>query len=51
MKRLINLLVFNLYLLQQNLIQLTFHRTGVDGNIRWHPNGKSLFYIWNGSIN
>ncbi|WP_435355704.1 DUF3748 domain-containing protein [Emticicia sp. SJ17W-69] len=35
----------------EGLTQLTFHRTDVDGSIRWHPNGKSVFYIWNGSIN
>lgn len=30
--------------------QITFHKTDVEGNIRWHPSGKSIFYIWNGSI-
>lgn len=35
----------------EDLTQLTFHRTDVDGSIRWHPSVKSLFYIWNGSIN
>lgn len=35
----------------EGLSQLTFHPTDVDGSIRWHPNGRSVFYIWNGSIN
>lgn len=30
--------------------QITFHETDIEGSIRWHPSGKSIFYIWNGSI-
>lgn len=30
--------------------QITFHESNVEGSIRWHPSGKSIFYIWNGSI-
>lgn len=30
--------------------QLTFHDKEVEGFVRWHPNGKSLCYVWNGSI-
>jgi hypothetical protein len=30
--------------------QITFHESNVEGSIRWHPSGKSVFYIWNGSI-
>lgn len=30
--------------------QITFHDTDVEGSVRWHPSGKSIFYIWNGSI-
>jgi hypothetical protein len=32
------------------LKQITFHESNVEGSIRWHPSGKSIFYIWNGSI-
>ncbi|WP_428664902.1 DUF3748 domain-containing protein [Runella sp.] len=30
--------------------QLTFHDKDVAGSVRWHPNGKQLCYVWNGSI-
>ncbi|WP_064196386.1 MULTISPECIES: DUF3748 domain-containing protein [Emticicia] len=30
--------------------QITFHESDVEGSIRWHPSGKSIFYIWNSSI-
>jgi hypothetical protein len=30
--------------------QLTFHTSDVSGNLRWHPDGKHVSYIWNGSI-
>ncbi len=30
--------------------QTTFHETDIEGSIRWNPSGKSIFYIWNGSI-
>lgn len=30
--------------------QITFHESDVEGSIRWHPSGKSIFYICNGSI-
>ncbi len=30
--------------------QITFHESNVEGSVRWHPTGKSIFYIWNGSI-
>jgi WD40 repeat protein len=30
--------------------QLTEHKTDVSGNLRWHPDGKHLSYVWNGSI-
>ncbi len=33
-----------------SLKQITFHESNVEGSIRWHPSGKSVFYIWNGSI-
>lgn len=33
-----------------NLKQITFHESNVEGNIRWHPSGNSIFYIWNGCI-
>jgi len=33
-----------------SLKQITFHESNVEGSIRWHPSGKSIFYIWNGSI-
>ncbi len=32
------------------LKQITFHESDVEGSIRWHPSGNSIFYIWNGSI-
>lgn len=30
--------------------QLTEHESDVSGNLRWHPDGKHVSYIWNGSI-
>ncbi len=30
--------------------QITFHESDVEGSVRWHPSGKSILYIWNGSI-
>ena len=32
------------------MTQLTYHNSDVNGNVRWHPDGKSVSYIWNGSI-
>jgi hypothetical protein len=34
----------------ESLKQITFHESNVEGSIRWYPSGKSIFYIWNGSI-
>ncbi|CAH0994797.1 hypothetical protein EMA8858_00909 [Emticicia aquatica] len=34
----------------ENLNQITFHKTDVEGSLRWHPSGKSVFYICAGSI-
>ncbi|WP_259016403.1 DUF3748 domain-containing protein [Emticicia fluvialis] len=34
----------------KNLTQVTHHDSPVEGYVRWHPSGKSLFYVWNGSI-
>ncbi len=34
----------------KNLTQVTFHETPVEGYVRWHPSGKSLYYVCNGSI-
>lgn len=33
-----------------SLQQITFHESDVEGSVRWHPSGKSIFYMWNGSI-
>lgn len=33
-----------------HLTQLTNHTSNVEGYLRWHPSGKSLYYVWNGSI-
>ena len=30
--------------------QVTFHNSDVEGSLRWHPDGKSVFYISGGSI-
>lgn len=30
--------------------QQTFHPSPVEGYFRWHPDGKHLCYVWNGSI-
>ncbi|HEV7378229.1 MAG TPA: DUF3748 domain-containing protein [Dyadobacter sp.] len=30
--------------------QLTYHESDVHGNVRWHPDGKHVSYIWKGSI-
>lgn len=30
--------------------QLTFHPKNVEGSIRWHPNGKLVTYVYDGSI-
>ncbi|MEZ4905809.1 MAG: DUF3748 domain-containing protein [Spirosomataceae bacterium] len=30
--------------------QLTFHNKDVEGFMRWHPTGKHLCYVWDGSI-
>jgi hypothetical protein len=30
--------------------QITFHDKNVEGSLRWHPNGKHVCYIWEGSI-
>ncbi len=34
----------------KNQTQVTHHDSPVEGYVRWHPSGKSLFYVWNGSI-
>ena len=31
-------------------VQITKHESDVSGNLRWHPNGKQVSYVWNGSI-
>lgn len=31
-------------------VQLTEHPSEVGGNLRWHPDGKHVSYVWNGSI-
>jgi hypothetical protein len=31
-------------------IQLTHHDSDVSGNLRWHPDGKHVSYVWNGSL-
>jgi hypothetical protein len=31
-------------------VQLTEHDSDVSGNLRWHPDGKQVSYIWKGSI-
>jgi len=31
-------------------VQLTEHESDVSGNLRWHPDGKHVSYIWDGSI-
>jgi hypothetical protein len=33
-----------------NPVQLTFHDSDVSGNLRWHPDGKRVSYVWNGSL-
>ncbi|MBE9465402.1 DUF3748 domain-containing protein [Dyadobacter sp. UP-52] len=30
--------------------QLTEHESDVSGNLRWHPDGKHVSYVWNGSV-
>ncbi len=30
--------------------QLTEHDSDVSGNVRWHPDGQHVSYVWNGSI-
>ncbi|MCE7061840.1 DUF3748 domain-containing protein [Dyadobacter sp. CY343] len=30
--------------------QLTFHDSDVTGNLRWHPGGEAVTYVWKGSI-
>lgn len=30
--------------------QLTEHQSDVSANLRWHPDGKHISYVWNGSI-
>ena len=32
------------------LTQITAHTTDVEGSVRWHPSGKSLYYVCDGSI-
>lgn len=34
----------------KNLTQVTYHESAVEGNVRWHPSGKTLYYVHNGSI-
>lgn len=31
-------------------IQLTFHQTDVQSGVRWSPDGKKVYYVWNNSI-
>ena len=31
-------------------IQLTEHESDVSGNIRWHPDGQHVSYVWDGSL-
>lgn len=31
-------------------VQITAHTSDVSGNLRWHPDGKHVSYVWNGSI-
>ena len=31
-------------------VQITEHKSDVSGNLRWHPDGKHISYVWNGSI-
>ena len=33
-----------------NATQLTEHNSDVSGNVRWHPDGKHVSYVWNGSL-
>ena len=42
--------VFSILPNGENLTQITFHQTDVEGSIRWHPRGESLFYIAEGSV-
>ncbi len=42
--------VFTVSPLGGNPVQLTFHEQNVEGSVRWHPGGKHLCYVWNGSI-
>lgn len=30
--------------------QVTFHESDVEGSLRWHPDGESVFYVCGGSI-
>ncbi|GGC07466.1 DUF3748 domain-containing protein [Dyadobacter sediminis] len=30
--------------------QLTEHNSDITGSLRWHPDGKHVSYVWNGSI-
>lgn len=34
----------------KNLTQVTQHNSAVEGYVRWHPSGKSIYYVCNGSI-
>ncbi|RFS18185.1 DUF3748 domain-containing protein [Emticicia sp. C21] len=45
-----NLQIFTISPEGRNLTQLTFHPSKVDGFFRWHPSGKTIYYVWNGSI-
>ncbi|MCP1382780.1 DUF3748 domain-containing protein [Runella salmonicolor] len=31
-------------------VQVTFHDKNVEGSVRWHPRGKQISYVWEGSI-
>ena len=31
-------------------VQVTEHDSDVSGNVRWHPDGKHVSYVWNGSL-
>lgn len=42
--------IFSISPMGGTMNQVTFHKNDVNGNIRWHPTGKSIFYINAGSI-
>ncbi|MBA4848906.1 DUF3748 domain-containing protein [Emticicia sp. BO119] len=34
----------------KNLTQVTYHTSKLEGFFRWHPSGRTIYYVWNGSI-